>query len=75
MPQHRRRARRSGVHFARPGLLFRGKPADLRKELPLTTKWVTQQDRAEQRASRAKHFKLRCLGTPCEVGGELDKQY
>jgi hypothetical protein len=51
------------------------KLADLRKELPSTTKWVTQQERAEQRATRAKQFKLRCLGTPCEVGGELDKPY
>jgi len=51
------------------------KLADLRKELPPTTKWVTKQERAEQRATRAKQFKLRCLGTPCEVGGGLDKPY
>ncbi len=24
------------------------------------------------RATRAELFKLRCLGTPCEVGGKLD---
>jgi hypothetical protein len=57
------------------GLVKVVKLADLRKELPPTTKWVTQQERAEQRATRAKQFKLRCLGTPCEVGGELDKPY
>jgi hypothetical protein len=51
------------------------KLADLRKELPPTTKWVTPQERAEQRATRAEQFKLRCLGTPCEVGGELDTPY
>lgn len=51
------------------------KLADLRKELPPTTKWVTKQERAEQRATRAQQFKLRCLGTPCEVGGALDKPY
>jgi hypothetical protein len=51
------------------------KLADLRKELPPTTKWVTEAQRAEQRAARAEQFKLRCLGTPCEVGGELDKLY
>ena len=49
--------------------------ADLRKELPATTKWVTPEERAEQRATRAKQFMLRCLGTPCEVGGDLDKPY
>jgi hypothetical protein len=48
---------------------------ELRKELPPTTKWVTTQERAEQRATRAKQFMLRCLGTPCEVGGALDKPY
>jgi hypothetical protein len=51
------------------------KLADLRKELPPTTKWGTQQERAERRATRARQFKLRCLGTPCEVRGELDKPY
>jgi hypothetical protein len=51
------------------------KLADLRKELPPTTKWVTKEERAEQRATRAKQFMLRCLGTPCEVGGALDKPY
>lgn len=51
------------------------KLADLRNELPPTTKWVTRQERAEQRATRARQFKLRCLGTPCEVGGALDKPY
>jgi hypothetical protein len=51
------------------------KLADLRQELPPTTKWVTAEERAEQREARAKLFQLRCLGTPCEVGGELDKMY
>jgi hypothetical protein len=51
------------------------KLADLRNELPPTTRWVTAAQRAEQRATRAEHFKRRCLGTPCEVGGELDKLY
>lgn len=51
------------------------KLADLRQELPPTTKWVTAEERAEQRAARAKLFQLRCLGTPCEVGGELDRMY
>ena len=57
------------------GLVKTVKLADLRKELPPTTKWVTQQERAEQRATRARQFMLRCLGTPCEVGGDLDKPY
>jgi hypothetical protein len=48
---------------------------DLRNELPPTTRWVTEAQRAEQRATRAEQFKLRCLGTPCEVGGELDRLY
>lgn len=51
------------------------KLADLRKELPATTKWVTPKERAAQRAERARQFKLRCLGTPCEVGGRLDRMY
>jgi hypothetical protein len=51
------------------------KLADLRRELPPTTKWVTPGERAEQRATRAKQFMLRCLGTPAEVGGDLDKPY
>jgi hypothetical protein len=51
------------------------KLADLRKELPPTTVWVTQKQREEQRALRAKQFMLRCLGTPCEVGGKLDTPY
>lgn len=49
--------------------------ADLRKELPATMTWVTPEERAEQRATRAKQFMLRCLGTPCEVGGDLDRPY
>jgi hypothetical protein len=51
------------------------KLSELRKELPPTTKWVTREERAEQRATRARQFMLRCLGTPAEVGGELDKPY
>lgn len=51
------------------------KIADLRQELPPTTVWVTPEQRAEQRATRAKQFLLRSLGTPCEAGGELDKPY
>lgn len=51
------------------------KLADLRKELPATTQWVTPRQRAAQRAERARQFKLRCLGTPCEVGGKLDRMY
>jgi hypothetical protein len=51
------------------------KLADLPKEMPPTTKWVTAKERAEQRAERARQFKIRCLGTPCEVGGKLDKMY
>jgi hypothetical protein len=57
------------------GLVKTVKLADLRKELPPSTKWVTEKERAEQRATRAKQFKLRCLGTPCEVGGALDTPY
>lgn len=48
---------------------------DLRNELPATTTWVTPEQRAEMQAARAKQFTLRCLGTPCEVGGELDRPY
>lgn len=51
------------------------KLSDLRKELPAETKWVTAKERTLQRENRAKNYKLRCLGTPCEVGGELDKMY
>ena len=57
------------------GLVKTVKVADLRKELPPTTQWVTAEGRAEQRATRAKQFMLRCLGTPCEVGGKLDTPY
>lgn len=57
------------------GLVKTVKLADLRKELQPTTKWVTKHERAAQRATRAQQFKLRCLGTPCEVGGKLDKPY
>ncbi len=32
-------------------------------------------ERTEQRETRAKQYMLRCLGTPCEVGGDLDKPY
>lgn len=51
------------------------KIADLRQELPPTTVWVTPEQRSEQRATRAKQFLLRSLGTPCEAGGELDKPF
>lgn len=51
------------------------KLANLRQELPDSTIWVTPDERAKQRATRAEQYKLRCLGTPCEVGGELDKPY
>lgn len=57
------------------GLVKKVKLADLRKELPPTTKWVTAAERAEQRETRARQFILRCLGTPCEVGGKLDIPY
>ena len=51
------------------------KLADLRRELPATTRWVTPKQRAAQQAERARQFKLRCLGTPCQVGGALDRLY
>lgn len=51
------------------------KLADLRKELPAGTKWVTAQERKAQQTERARQYKLRSLGTPCEVGGALDKMY
>lgn len=57
------------------GLVKKVKLADLRKELPTTTKWVTAAERAEQRETRAKQYMLRCLGTPCQVGGKLDIPY
>jgi hypothetical protein len=48
---------------------------ELKKELPATTKWVTPEERKAQQEERAQQYKLRSLGTPCEVGGELDKMY
>lgn len=51
------------------------KLADLRKQLPATTHWVSPRQREAQRAARARQYKLRCLGTPCEVGGQLDVPY
>jgi hypothetical protein len=48
---------------------------DLKKTLPASTKWVTPEERKAQREERARQYKLRSLGTPCEVGGELDKMY
>ena len=51
------------------------KLSDLKADLPPTTVWVTPAERNEQRANRAKQYMLRCLGTPCEAGGELDKPY
>ncbi|MGL2986620.1 DUF1214 domain-containing protein [Flavobacterium sp. RSSA_27] len=51
------------------------KLSDLRKVLPSSTKWVTPEERKQQRELRAKLFQTRCLGTPCEVGGELDTMY
>lgn len=51
------------------------KLSELRRELPPTMVWVTPRERAAQRAARAKQYKLRCLGTPCDVGGELDQLY
>jgi hypothetical protein len=48
---------------------------DLKKELPASTKWVTTDERKAQREERAEQYKIRCLGTPCEVGGELDRMY
>lgn len=48
---------------------------DLKKALPASTQWVTPEERKAQREARAKQYRLRCLGTPCEVGGELDKPY
>jgi hypothetical protein len=51
------------------------KLADLRKVLPGSTTWISSEERKQQRELRAKQFQTRCLGTPCEVGGELDKAY
>lgn len=51
------------------------KISDLRSELPATTVWVTPKEREQLRDERARQYMLRCLGTPCEVGGELDKKY
>ena len=51
------------------------KLADLREAVPSTMVWVTPEERAKQREARAEQFKIRCLGTPCEVGGNLDKPY
>ena len=51
------------------------KLGDLKEVLPPTTKWVTPEERKEQRDTRANNYELRCLGTPCEVGGELDRPY
>lgn len=48
---------------------------DLKAVLPPETTWVTPEERQEQRDTRAKNYQLRCLGTPCEVGGGLDKPY
>jgi hypothetical protein len=48
---------------------------DLKKALPSSTQWVTTEERRAQREARAEQYRLRCLGTPCEVGGELDKSY
>lgn len=49
--------------------------ADLRRELPPGTVWVTPAERAEQQATRAAQFLIRALGTPCEAGGELDRPF
>jgi hypothetical protein len=49
------------------------KLSDLKKQLPASTPWITPEERKAQREERARQYKLRCLGTPCEVGGELDK--
>ena len=51
------------------------KLADLRDAVPPTMVWVTPEERAQQRETRAEQFRIRCLGTPCEVGGDLDKPY
>ena len=51
------------------------KLSDLKKELPSSTKWVTPEERKAQREERAKQYKIRALGTPIEVGGELDTMY
>ncbi len=51
------------------------KLGDLKRELPSSTHWVTAEERKAQREERAKQYRLRSLGTPCEVGGELDKPY
>ena len=51
------------------------KITDLHKEMPVGTKWLTPRERAAQRAERGRLYRLRCLGTPCEVGGRLDKPY
>lgn len=47
--------------------------SDLREAVPPSMVWVTPEERAQQREARAEQFMLRCLGTPCEVGGELDR--
>lgn len=51
------------------------KLADLRRELPAGTAWITPSQREAQRQERARQYKLRCLGTPCEAGGALDRPY
>lgn len=51
------------------------KLSDLKAVLPATTAWVTPAERTEQRENRAKQYMLRCLGTPCEAGGDLDTPY
>lgn len=51
------------------------KLSDLRNEMPAGTNWITSDERKKQQAERAKLFKNRTMGTPCEVGGELDKMY
>lgn len=48
---------------------------DLKKQLPPSTQWVTPEERKTQREKRAAEYLIRCLGTPCEVGGTLDKLY
>lgn len=51
------------------------KLADLAKEVPPTMVWVSPEERTRQREARAAQFMTRCLGTPCKVGGDLDRPY
>lgn len=51
------------------------KLSQLSTVLPDGAKRVTPTQRAAQQAERARQYRLRCLGTECEVGGALDRPY